>query len=74
MPVAMAASSLFQPGRSTVRPVTLSRYHLMGVLNHARLSVVGLKALPFTTVHQDGDDGANVLFEVEHFDEVASRL
>ena len=33
-----------------------------------------LKALPFTTTHQDGDDGANVLFEVEHFDEVAEIM
>ena len=30
-----------------------------------------LKALPFTTVIQDGDDGANVMFHVKHFDAVA---
>ncbi len=30
-----------------------------------------LKVLPFTSVAQDGTDGANVLFDVEHFDAVA---
>jgi hypothetical protein len=33
-----------------------------------------LKALPFTTVAQDGDDGANVVFPVEHFEEVAAIM
>jgi hypothetical protein len=33
-----------------------------------------LKALQFTTVAQDGDDGANVLFDVEHFDQVAEIM
>jgi hypothetical protein len=33
-----------------------------------------LKALPFTTVAQDGADGATVLFDVEHFDEVAEIM
>lgn len=33
-----------------------------------------LKAFPFTTVAQDGSDGANVLFDVEHFDEVAEIM
>ena len=33
-----------------------------------------LKALPFTTVAQDGTDGANVVFDVAHFDEVAEIM
>jgi hypothetical protein len=33
-----------------------------------------LKALPFVEVAQDGDDGANVVFSVEHFDEVAKIM
>ena len=33
-----------------------------------------LKRLPFATVAQDGDDGANVLFDVEHFAEVAKIM
>ena len=33
-----------------------------------------LKALPFTEVAQDGDDGANVVFDVSHFDEVAEIM
>ena len=33
-----------------------------------------LKRLPFTEVVQDGDDGANVVFAVEHFDEVAEIM
>jgi len=33
-----------------------------------------LKALPFTTVAQDGSDGANVLFDVNHFDVVATIM
>jgi len=30
-----------------------------------------IKALPFAEVVQDGDDGANVVFDVSHFEEVA---
>ncbi|NQT16723.1 MAG: hypothetical protein HQ582_28455 [Planctomycetes bacterium] len=33
-----------------------------------------LKALQFTTAAQDGDDGANILFDVEHFDRVAEIM
>jgi len=33
-----------------------------------------LKALPFTEVAQDGDDGANVMFHVDHFAEVAEIM
>jgi hypothetical protein len=33
-----------------------------------------LKKLPFAQVAQDGDDGANVLFDVRHFDEVAKIM
>ncbi|MFH1923803.1 MAG: hypothetical protein ABIP48_28425 [Planctomycetota bacterium] len=33
-----------------------------------------LKALPFTTVAQEGDDGVNVLFDVAHFDQVAEIM
>ena len=33
-----------------------------------------LRALPFTEVVQDGDDGANVAFPVEYFDEVAEIM
>lgn len=31
-----------------------------------------VKRLPFVTVSQDGSDGANVLFEVRHFNQVAA--
>jgi len=33
-----------------------------------------LKALPFARVHQDGSDGANVVFPLERFDEVATIM
>jgi hypothetical protein len=33
-----------------------------------------LKALPYCRVVQDGDDGANTVFPVDHFDEVASIM
>lgn len=33
-----------------------------------------LKALSYTRVVQDGDDGANIVFPVAHFDEVASIM
>jgi len=33
-----------------------------------------LKALTFVTVAQDGDDGVNVVFDVEHFDQVAEIM
>jgi hypothetical protein len=33
-----------------------------------------LKALPFATVAQDGSDGANVVFPVDHFEEVAAIM
>ena len=33
-----------------------------------------LKALPFAEVAQDGADGANVVFDVEHFDQVAEIM
>lgn len=33
-----------------------------------------LKALPFTEVVQDGSDGSNVTFDLEHFDEVAQIM
>jgi len=33
-----------------------------------------LKALPFTTVAQDGADGANVIFDLAHFDQVAEIM
>ncbi len=33
-----------------------------------------LKRLPFTTIAQDGDDGANIVFDVKHFEEVAEIL
>ena len=33
-----------------------------------------LKALPFATVAQDGSDGANVVFPVNHFEEVAAIM
>ncbi|MFC1597104.1 hypothetical protein ACFL5Q_04080 [Planctomycetota bacterium] len=33
-----------------------------------------LKALQFTTVAQDSEDGANVLFDVKHFDQVAEIM
>jgi hypothetical protein len=33
-----------------------------------------LKALAFTQTAQDGDDGANIVFPVEHFDEVAAIM
>jgi len=33
-----------------------------------------LKALPYTRVVQDGSDGANIVFPVDHFNEVASIM
>lgn len=33
-----------------------------------------LKRLSFTEVAQDGDDGANVVFHVKHFDQVAEIM
>lgn len=33
-----------------------------------------LKALPFAVVAQDGDDGANVVFPVDRFEEVAEIM
>ena len=33
-----------------------------------------LKALPLTTVAMDGDDGANVAFNVAHFDGIAEIM
>ena len=33
-----------------------------------------LRKLPYTTVVQDGDDGVNVTFDVEHFDEIAEIM
>ena len=33
-----------------------------------------LKALPFVTVAQDGADGVNVVFSLEHFEEVAAIM
>jgi hypothetical protein len=33
-----------------------------------------LKSLSFTTVAQDGTDGANIVFDVEYFDQVASIM
>jgi hypothetical protein len=33
-----------------------------------------LKRLPFTKIAQDGDDGANVLFDVARFDETAKIM
>ena len=47
---------------------------LAACTNHAGRVATKLKALPFTTVAQDGDDGANVLFDVEHFDQVAAIM
>ena len=47
---------------------------LAACTKHAGRIVNRLKALPFTTVAQDGSDGANVLFDVEHFDQVAEIM
>ena len=33
-----------------------------------------LRALPFAEVTQDGDDGANVAFPLEHFEEMAEIM
>ena len=33
-----------------------------------------LKALPFTTLHQDGSDGADVIFPVDRFEDVAGIM
>jgi len=33
-----------------------------------------LKALPFATVAQDGSDGANIVFDVVHFNQVAEIM
>ena len=42
--------------------------HLLAACTNKAGSIANrLKALPFTTVAQDGDDGANILFPVDHF-------
>jgi hypothetical protein len=33
-----------------------------------------LKALTFTTLHQDGSDGADVIFPVDRFEQVAKIM
>ena len=47
---------------------------LAACVNRAGWIVNRLKALPGAEVAQDGDDGANVLFDVAHFDEVAEIM
>jgi hypothetical protein len=48
--------------------------HLMACTRRAGPITTAVKALPFVRVHQDGDDGANVVFPVERFDEVAALM
>ena len=46
--------------------------NLLGVATKKRGGIARrLADLPFTTVTQDGDDGMNLTFELEHFDTVA---
>ena len=45
--------------------------NLAACTNKAGPVAKALKALLFVQVVQDGDDGANMVFPVEHFDEVA---
>jgi hypothetical protein len=47
---------------------------LVACTDHAGRVVKRLRELPFTQVAMDGDDGANVLFTVDHFDEVAQIM
>jgi len=47
---------------------------LVASTNRAGSIAKRLSDLPFTTVAQDGDDGANVLFTLDHFDEVAEIM
>ncbi len=44
---------------------------LAACTNHTGSVANKLKALPFAIVAQDGDDGANLVFDVKHFEEVA---
>jgi len=48
--------------------------NLAACTNHAGPIANRLKALPYTQVAQDGDDGANVVFDVKHFDKVAQIM
>ena len=48
--------------------------HLVAYTRMAGRVVQRLKALPFARVHQDGTDGANVVFPVDRFDEVAAIM
>ena len=47
---------------------------LVASTNHAGRVATRLRELPFTELAMDGADGANVLFTVDHFDEVAQIL
>ena len=44
---------------------------LVACTNHLGPVANLLKALPFARMVQDGDDGSNVVFDVDHFEEVA---
>ena len=47
---------------------------LAACTNTANKVAAKLKRLPFTTVAQDGDDGANILFPAKHFNAVAKIM
>jgi hypothetical protein len=48
--------------------------HLMACTRTAGPIAKAVKALPCVRVHQDGTDGANLVFRVERFDEVAALM
>ncbi|HUT09142.1 MAG TPA: hypothetical protein VMY42_01475 [Thermoguttaceae bacterium] len=48
--------------------------NLAACTKSSRLIATRLKALPFVTVAQDGSDGANIVFDVAHFDQVAEIM
>jgi len=47
---------------------------LAACTNKAGAVAKRLKSLPFTKVAQDGDDGANILFDIEHFAQIAAIM
>ena len=45
--------------------------HFAACTNHRGPTVNRLMAIPSARMWQDGDDGANVVFHIDHFEEVA---
>ena len=55
----------------TVKSAPWGGRNLAACTNHVGRVANKLKALPFTNVVRDGDDGVDVVFDEEHFEEVA---